>query len=246
MQGDLMPIMDRVTMDDFAQDRKSCRTCILPCGVLEEHGSHLPLGTDAFHAIALAEAVSERMPVWVAPPIYYGLCRSTSEHPGTVGIRGETLAHLVRDIIWSLYAQGMRQVVILSGHAGGTHMAVLADAGEQLLSELPEIKIAVLSVLDLGEDAWEGIVKTPGDSHAGEVETSVMLHILPELVKGTAPEEYPSFPAYILVRNKTAYWPGGVWGNPKAASRDKGRELMERSVSALIDLIHKLESWQEK
>jgi creatinine amidohydrolase len=240
-----MPIMDRVTMDEFANGRKFCRTCILPCGVLEEHGPHLPLGTDSFHALALAEAVSERIPVWVAPPIYYGLCRSTNDHPGT-GISGETLAHLVRDIVRSLYAQGMRQVLILSGHAGGTHMAVLTDAGEQLLSELPEIKIAVLSVLDLGEDAWKGIVKTHGDSHAGEVETSLMLHLFPELVKGTAPEEYPSFPAHILVRNKRACWPGGVWGNPEAAGEDEGRALMERSVAAIIDLIQKLESWEEK
>lgn len=222
-----------------------CQTVILPCGSLEEHGSHLPLGTDTLHAVALAHAVAEQVPVWVAPPIYYGLCRSSAQHPGTIGVRGSTLQALVEDLIRSFYAQGMRQIVILSGHAGGTHMAALIDAGERLLSELSEVKIAVLSVLDIGSTAWKGILESPRDSHAGEAETSLMLYLSPQSVEGTAPEEYPSFPKHILVRNKMAFWPGGVWGNPTLASAEKGKLLLDRSVDALVELVQKLDTWSE-
>lgn len=240
-----MAELENVTMKKFEEGRKSCRTAILPCGALEEHGSHLPLGTDALHAIALARAVAVKIPVWVAPPVYYGLCRSTSQHPGTVGIRGSTLQTLVEDIIRSLHLQGMRQVVVLSGHAGGTHMAALTDAGEKMLMDLPDLNVAVLSVLDIARVAWNGIIETVGDSHAGEAETSLMMSLHSEWVHGTAPEEYPTFPQHILVRNKTAFWPGGVWGNPGVASAEKGRVLMARSVSYLIELIRQLETWSE-
>jgi len=240
-----MPLLENVTMDEFAEGRKECRTVILPVGALEEHGSHLPLGTDAFHAEALARQVAECIPVWVAPPLFYGLCRSASEHPGTVGIRSQTLHSLIKDIVRGLYRQEMRNIVVLSGHAGGTHMAAMIDACEQLVPELTEIKIAVVSVLDIGSAAWNGILETQGDSHAGEAETSLMLHLRPGLVKGSAPEEYPVFPRYILVRNKRKFWNGGVWGNPGAASEEKGIMLMERSVRALVELIGRLEAWSE-
>lgn len=240
-----MPVLEQVTMEAFDKGRGEHRTVILPCGALEEHGPHLPLGLDALHADALARAVAERTDVWAAPPIYYGLCRSSSMHPGTVGVQGSALQSMVKDVVRSLYGWGMRNIVIFSGHAGGTHMAALIDAGEQLLPELPEIKLAVLSVLDLGKKAWAGLLETPGDSHAGEMETSVMLHLHPDWVTGSAPEEYPTFPEHILVRNKRAFWTGGVWGNPAPASAEKGAEFFERSVNALIELTRKLEAWKE-
>jgi creatinine amidohydrolase len=240
-----MPVLEQVTMNDFAWGRERCSTVILPCGSLEEHGAHLPLGTDTLHAVALAQAASQQIPVWTAPPIWYGLCRSSSQHPGTVGIQGSTLQLLIKDVLRSFHSQGMRQAVILSGHAGGTHMAALVDAGEQLLEELPDIRIAVLSVLDLGAEAWREILETPRDSHAGEMETSVMLHLHPDWVQGTSPEEYPTFPRHFLVRNKRAFWPGGVWGNPQAASALKGKAFLERATEALVELVRQLEVWME-
>jgi creatinine amidohydrolase len=240
-----MPLLENSTMERFEKEREACRTVIIPCGSVEEHGIHLPLGTDTLHAAALAARVAQKIPVWVCPPIWYGLCRSSGRHPGTVGIRASTLQALVKDVIASLYEQGMRHMVVLSGHAGGTHMAALINAGEELLTQLEELNIAVLSVLDLGTAAWNDLLETADDSHAGEVETSIMLHLYPHLVEGTAPEEYPSFPRFILVRNKRSFWPGGVWGNPQAASAEKGSTLLERSAAALIDFIQQLENWSE-
>jgi creatinine amidohydrolase len=240
-----MYVLEDITMVRFETERQSVRTIIIPCGSLEEHGPHLPLGTDTFHAVALAREASRKASVWVAPPLWYGVCRSSSEHPGTVGIRSRTLHRLLKDVIRGFYAQGIRRFVVLSGHAGGTHMATLLDAAEESMAELPESAFAVLSVLDLGKEAWRGVQATPGDSHAGEVETSLMLHLHPDRVQGSAPEEYPSFPPHLLVRNKRAFWAHGVWGNPALASAEKGRTLMERSTDALVELIRRLEAWRE-
>ncbi|MFH1092368.1 MAG: creatininase family protein, partial [Pseudomonadota bacterium] len=89
------------------------------------------------------------------------------------------------------------------------------------------------------------LLETPGDSHSGELETSIMLHLAPELVKGRSPRETPKFPAPIMVRRKTAYWPGGVNGNPEAASEYKGAELFQRGKRALIELVKKVAVFEE-
>src|SRR3990172_9330169 len=123
---------ENLTMIAFASLREQTRTVILPVGSVEEHGPHLPLGTDAFHAIELARRVAAVRPVLVAPPVYYGLCRSTREHPGTVSIAGSTLRALILDLGREFFRQGLRNLVVLCGHAGGTHMAAITDAGEPL------------------------------------------------------------------------------------------------------------------
>ena len=233
-----------LTMPEFEAAREKSRTVILPVGSLEEHGPHLPLGTDLFHALELAQRVAKETGALVAPPVYFGICRSTREHPGTVSISGETLRALVKDLGREFGRQGFCSLVIISGHAGGTHMAALLEAGEALLEELPQIRVAVVNILDLlrevlGENPQ--LVTTKGDAHAGEVETALMLAARPHLVKGTAPAEWPKFPKYILVRDKRRYWPGGVWGDPAPAKAAQGEEILQAEVRRLSQVLAALE-----
>ena len=231
-------------MHEFESLREETKTVILPVGSLEEHGPHLPLGTDAFHALEVARRLGREHPVVVAPPLFYGVCRSTREHPGTVSLRGDTLRALVLDLGREFYRQGFRNLVIISGHAGGTHMAALLEAGETLLAGLPEIRVAVVNVLDLLREVLTQnphLVRTKGDAHAGEVETALMLAAYPQLVKGTAPAEWPTFPKYILVRDKRRFWPGGVWGDPGQANAAQGEEILQAEVRRLIQVIAALE-----
>jgi creatinine amidohydrolase len=237
--------MEAMTMTEFQENLERSRTALVPVGSVEEHGVHLPLGTDTIHAFEVCRVAAARTGAVVAPPIYYGVCRSTSQHPGTLGLSGDTLRALIRDIGLALYQQGLRNLIFLSGHAGGTHTAAMVEAGEQLLERLPEVRVAALNILDLGARGWEPLIETRGDSHAGELETSVIMALRPSWVKGTSPEEYPLFPQAILVRNKRSFWPGGVWGNPAKASPEKGAACLEAVTEALVDLIHRLESWKE-
>ena len=237
-------ILEEMTMTEFEKGLKKTKTVIIPVGTVEEHGPHLPLSTDTLQAMELAKRVAQRMNVFIAPPLHYGFCRSTRCHPGTISVSTGALRAMVRDIVRSLHLQGLRSFVILSGHAGSIHMAALNEVGEELLDEIQEISIAVLSGMDLFPDKGE-LVETEGDSHAGEVETSMMLSIRPELVKGRAAKEYPAFPRPILVRDKRKYWPGGVWGDPSKASRDKGEKMILLAVDKVIDLIKKMESYKE-
>lgn len=237
-------MIEEMTMTEFEKGLEKTKTVIIPVGSIEEHGSHLPLSTDTMQAIEVARRVSERIDVFVTPPLHYGVCRSTRSHPGTVTISGGTLRAMIRDIVKSLHSHGLRSFLILSGHAGNIHMGALNEAGEELLEEIPGISIAIVSGLDLLLDQGN-LVETEGDSHAGEVETSMILSIDPELVKGRAPKEYPSFPKPILVRDKRNYWPGGVWGDPSRASREKGEKLTLVAVEKVVDVIKRLEEREE-
>jgi creatinine amidohydrolase len=238
-------LIEEVTMPEFVAGLAATRTVLIPFGATEEHGDHLPLGTDTFQAADVCRLLAERRSVFVAPAIPYGVCRSTGDHPGTVSLTTETLKALAIDLVRSFYRQGLRNVVLLSGHAGGTHNAALLDAGECLLRELPELRIAVASEYALAYEAGKGLIETPGDCHAGEIETSRMLATRPEMVKGTSPAEMSAFPPFILVRDKRRCWPGGVGGDPAKASVEKGRELEMLVVEALGRLVDDLEQWQE-
>jgi creatinine amidohydrolase len=241
--GESMPRWQDLSMPEFEAAWDEHKTVILPVGSLEEHGPHLPLGTDTFHAIEVAHRAAALRPVLVAPPFFYGICRSTREHPGTVSITGDTLRGLIRDLGREFYRQGLRRLIIISGHAGGTHMCALVEAGEALLTEFADLRVAVVNILELLREVLADrpdLVKTRGDSHAGEVETAVMLAACPELVKGTAPAEWPSFPKYELVRDKRRYWPGGVWGDPARATAAQGEEILAAEAARLARLIDDL------
>jgi len=239
-------IIEELTMPEFEEGLTRTRTAYLPFGSVEEHGAHLPLSTDTIHAYEVGKKAAQQIPLFVAPPVPYGNCRSTSGHPGTISIRTVTLKAILKDIVRSLRSQGIRNFVVLTGHAGGSHRQALQDAGEELLAELPEIRMAVVTEYDLAAREGRGIIETAGDAHAGEIETSRILHSHPHLVKGTSPEEYPSFPVGILVRNKRAYWPGGVWGDPGKATAEKGRRLEELVVAKVVELVKVLEGFEEQ
>ena len=238
-------IIEEISSQAFLEGLTKTRTVLVPVGATEGHGAHLPLGTDTFQALDVCRRLAERRSLFVAPPISYGVCRSTSQHPGTLSIRTETLKSLLMDIVDALYRQGLRYFVILSGHAGGTHNAVLLDAGECLLSLLPEVNIAVVTEYDLAAEEGKGLIETVGDSHAGEIESSRILATRPHLVKEGAVEAYPDFPKHILVRNKQACWPSGVWGDPSKSSAEKGRKIEAIVVDALERLVVELEEFVE-
>lgn len=232
-------------MQEFENGLSKTRCVIIPIGSTEEHGSHLPLSTDTIQAYEVAKAASCLIPLFVAPPVHYGCCRSTSRHPGTISISTNTLKALLMDIVFSLREQGMRQFIVLTGHAGSTHKLALIDAGEDLIRQFLDISIAVLTEYDLAYEEGKGLIETAGDSHAGEIETSRILHLYPELVKGCDEREFPSFPKGMLVRNKRKYWKNGVWGDPTRASREKGERINDLVVKKLVEYVQFIEKFEE-
>jgi creatinine amidohydrolase len=170
---------------------------ILPVGVVEEHGAHLPLGLDSFAAEVYAASAAPHLEkagyeVVVAPTINYGVARAAIDFPGTLSVEPETLRSMVVEIGRSLARHGLTKLVILNGHRDKQHMKALDDAKEILLAE----KLArVLFVGFAHDDAVTAACYRAGvrqfyqsprpdrEGHGGESETSVALHSFPEHVK---------------------------------------------------------------
>lgn len=238
-------IIEDMTMPEFEAGLLKTNIVLIPFGSVEQHGPHLPLSTDTFEAYQVCMKAAERRPLFVAPPVHYGNCRSTSCHPGTISISTTTLKALFKDIVHSLKRHGLQTFIALSGHAGGAHCMALQEAGEELISCYDDISVAVVTEFHLARDLGKGLIETSGDCHAGEIETSRIMHSHPHLVKGSAPAEYPDFPVGIMVRDKRRHWPGGVWGDPGKASAEKGLAIEDLVVEGLLKLIRDIEEYSE-
>lgn len=236
-----MYILENITMNEFKKYLKQTKTIIFPFGTIEEHGRHLPLNTDSLIIQEVLKSVAKKKFFFLAPIVYYGVCTTTKDHPGTISISPETLRRLSADLVMEAYKKGLRNFLLISGHGGSLHMSALKETAEILVEKLRGIKIAVFSPYDLLWKELSEIAETANDSHAGELETSMMLYLSPELVKGRAPEEYPKITKPFSVKDKVKCWPGGVWGNPQKASAEKGKKAINLIADKIAEILEDVE-----
>jgi creatinine amidohydrolase len=233
-----MMLMEEMTWTEIEAALEETRTVILPVGATEEHGPHLPTFTDTIQALEVAKEVSRRRPVFVAPPVHYGVCRSTRGFPGTISISPGALRALTFDLLLAFSDSGFRGVLILTGHAGGQHLAALKEAAERAVAA-KDLRVSLVSDFDL-IDASQ--VETPGDGHAGEIETSRMLVIREDLVKGLPQKHFPPRQKYLILKDVRHLMGNGIMGDPSKATKEKGERFMEMSVRGVLEALEELES----
>ncbi len=234
-----MMLLEEMTWTEIEAGLEKTRTVILPVGATEEHGPHLPTFTDTIQAIEVAKEVARRRPVFVAPPVHYGVCRSTRGFPGTISISPEALRILVLDLLSAFRDSGFEAVLILTGHAGGQHLAALKEAAERAAASR-DLRVSLVSDFDLIDSSG---VETPGDGHAGEIETSRMLVIREDLVRSLPEKHFPPRPRYLIMRDVRHLMGNGIMGDPSKASKEKGERFMEMSVRGVLDALEELESY---
>jgi creatinine amidohydrolase len=231
---------------------------ILPVGVVEEHGAHLPLGLDSFAAEVYAEAVAPHLEekgyeVVVAPTIPYGVARAAIDFPGTLSLEPQTLKSLVVDVGRSLARHGFDRLVILNGHRDLSHMKALEDASGRLMEEKTARVLCVgfTSDPDLTAACYrDGVpqlsrsVRPDREGHGGEWETSLALHAFPDLVKQDIVQGLePNFDYDVdAFRAETKdYWSlsngSGYFGSPQSASAETGKNVIAirgRNIALVI------------
>ncbi len=99
-------------------EKSGVDTAILPLGSIEQHGPHMPIGTDYFLANAFAEAVGKELNALVYPAISFSNCYEHKGSLGTLGFRPQTLMAMLQDLVFGLHRQGFKKIVILMGHGG--------------------------------------------------------------------------------------------------------------------------------
>lgn len=202
-------------------------TVVVPIGSTEQHGPHLPLGTDTAVASAVASALHDADPSLVlAPALPYGAAGEHEGFPGTVSI-GEQALHTVLVEYGRSACRWASRLLLLNGHGG--NVAALSSAVSRLRFE--------------GRDAgWLSCVAAvpgvPVDAHAGRYETSLLAHLDPERVRQdrAAAGETRPLPEIIDAMRAggiVAVSPNGVLGDPAGASAEEGRVLLEAIVAAV-------------
>jgi creatinine amidohydrolase len=234
-------LIEHMTMTEFKKQLKRTKTIIFPFGTIEEHGRHLPLNTDTLIVYEILKRAVKKKNAFLAPPVPYGVCTSTSSHPGTLTIKPDTLRRFTSDLIRDAYSKGLRNFILVSGHGGGIHVSALREVAEELIYELDGVKIAVLSPYNILFKELSEVAETPNDSHAGEIETSLVLYLAPKLVKGSSKKEYPKLPGPFIVKEKLKYWRGGVWGDPSKATKEKGKKTVRLIMKKVVEIINTIE-----
>jgi creatinine amidohydrolase len=223
---------------------------VLPVGAVEQHGPHLPVITDTLIGQAVLNRALALRPddgrVWALPVQAYGKSNEHTGFPGTFALGAETLAHTLRDIARGVHASGLKRLMVLNSHGGNPEIIdyvardLRAELGLFCFTAHPFRFAPAHSIISAAEEGY-GI-------HGGESETSLVLAIAPELVHADryAPELPPvraSMRRFTLKGAASFGWltrdlsQSGTIGDPREASAEKGRAILEAQARLVAELI---------
>jgi creatinine amidohydrolase len=258
------PVMENMTVKMVAAYLRTKQSIIIPIGVIEQHGYHLPLKTDALLATHLGRMLGERTGLLVAPTMYQSF--SGGGCPGTINISPATMSLVLGDMLVSLVSQGFRNFYLWLCHGGSENDRALADALKLLLRSNPAFEKVMLALLpvwrfDADGVAWKKAL-TGNDWHAGWLETSLVMALEPDLVRMEElatdkkevleslrrhPDNYQHAQKIVddaLVIPRQRQRPEvkvGVMGFPEKASRELGKKIVTSILKAAVAKINYLE-----
>ena len=231
--------LDELSWVDVAAHLARDPRLIIPVGALEQHGPHLPLGTNVLVARKVAVQLSQEQEVLRAPTMYYGVnVKAEQRYAGTATLTQKTLHRAINELLAAWETQGIHEFIILTAHRHEPHLDALAT----LVTN--DARVRVVSVWDV--DIADLLEKQPGPLHGCEAETSIMLHLYPELVCMERARDFEisaeSYDKYIRDRLPRPPRGGaGLIGYPTAATAEKGEAIYRRMLRAIRKAIFGVE-----
>jgi creatinine amidohydrolase len=214
---------------------------LLPVGATEQHGPHLPCGTDTILAAAICDAVSSRTGAMVLPALPIGCSYGHGRQlPGTLSLSPEGLAALVRQTIEWASLSGLRRILVVNAHFGN-HPSLMT-ATDHLRLERPDLRCAVVGWWSADAEVAAETGADGDDIHANRTETALMLAVAPHLVHldRLYSSDDPDRTTDLIFRyTATSLSTNGVTGRPSEASIELGRRLLDRTVTAIASLVER-------
>jgi creatinine amidohydrolase len=252
---------DELTWPEMREAIARQPVVLLPFGAVEDHGPHLPLNTDNLIVEAICLEAARRAPgeMLVMPTVAYGLDEHHMDFPGTISVGMETLLAYVSDVAISAARHGFTHVLVVNGHGSNAPIADLAarrvvlETGMVCSTMSPNAAVdptlAEPTLSEMRRSGWGGM------AHAGEYETSMMLHLRPDLVQmdkavreiGQLKLEHFNWdhpePSVLSWQD---WWSrmseSGVCGDPTVATASFGQALFETTVDNLVRLVREFRS----
>ena len=214
---------------------------LIPVGSVEGYGRHLPLGTDGLVAVAIARRLADRLGCFVAPLVPVGWTAILADFPGTLSVSTDSLKAYCKGVALSLFRAPVAGVVFVNGHAG--NIGALDELCYELRSDDEDRFLACINVWHVLQSLSEGrLASTEKFGHAGELNTSVMLHLYPDLVhmdQAQAQKAAGVLDPSGVVRpyRFSSVAPNASLGDPALATAEKGRDIVELAVDRLVEYL---------
>ncbi len=219
--------------------RRPEEVALLPVGATEQHGPHLPSGTDTIVARTLCEAASSRTGAPVLPALALGCSYGHgTQLPSTISLTPERLADVVVETVSWVASSGIRRVLAVNGHFG--NQASLSVAGDHLRHERPDLRFGVLNWWTLTPAISAETMADGEDVHANRAETSLMLALAPEHVRLDQlhdADDEDRTAGLVFRYTASALSRNGVTGRPSEATAELGRKLLDEVVDQLCAAI---------
>jgi creatinine amidohydrolase len=245
--------MGEMTVAEMHEYLKTNRTVILPYGVVEQHGYHLPLDTDIRNAEIMGAKLAKELGCIVAPTLNY--CFSGGMLTGTINVKPNTFSNMMGEIVESLALQGFENIIIVPGHGGSESLQHLVESLRVLKWLNPALKDTLIMMVQLWNfsPTWLNLFKTC-DYHAGEAETSLIKYWTPKAVREKIvmdkpavaemlrddPDSYQKRTSFtglneeIVFTEQRAEVKVGVMGYPEKASAATGRKITEEILANVV------------
>lgn len=261
-------VLQEMCWPDVQEYLKTCDMVIIPIGSTEQHGPHMPLGTDYYEALELSKLVSARTGVLVAPVVMAGYSVYHSGFPGTLSLKPETLEQVLFETCEMLMKYGFRKFMFLNYHGGNSFIENNVIHRINHTTEAAAVRIGIRASFQKGSKE-----AAPLDYHAGISETSIMLYLKPELVKmeriekpkitlspkaselAKRIEEHPELAdvmnGFLGVPVETKKGgasheisSNGIWtlGDPKTATKERGEKSVQQMVENAVKFI---QAWRK-
>jgi creatinine amidohydrolase len=238
-------------------ERLTDRSIIVqPLGAIEQHGPHLPLSTDSIVASAVAEAavaeVGDELDVWLLPTLQFTKSNEHAWSPGTVWLSATTLLAVLDDIGRCVATTPAKRLVFLNGHGGNS--SLLSVANRELRLKHGLMTFLAHPGMPVDQGGTSPASELGMGVHGGTDETSMMLHLAPELCDiSKATRRVPDKLAdntYVRFGGRVSFgWlsndfhPEGVIGDPTAATAERGKELFNGSVESFCEALREISTF---